>query len=177
MSPRLMRLSCGERIDPLGDFTPRVDDIAHSLSLQCRYNGHCDRHYSVAEHSVRVALWVGSCYSDSEMRRRAMRTALMHDAAEAYLGDVPRPIKHRLSGYAAMEAHVEQVIARHFDLDPWCQYLRRADDRIIVDEMRALFPASRPVEHKTMPGLGLTIVPWSAAKARDEFLMVWRILE
>jgi 5'-deoxynucleotidase YfbR-like HD superfamily hydrolase len=84
-----------------------IEDIAHALSNLCRYGGHCKRFYSVAEHSVLVADIVaatpGATLEDEIW-------ALMHDATEAYLTDLPTPIKARLPKYKAIEAEVAAQI-------------------------------------------------------------------
>lgn len=61
-----------------------IEDIAHSLSLNCRFNGHCDRHYSVAEHSIYVSKLV---------RPEWALAGLLHDATETYMPDVNKPLK------------------------------------------------------------------------------------
>lgn len=66
-----------------------IEDIAHSLSMQCRFNGHCVRFYSVAEHSVRASEIVQANGNNTETQL----SALLHDAAEAYYGDIIRPMK------------------------------------------------------------------------------------
>ena len=68
----------------------RIVDIAHALGLTCRYNGHCRKFYSVAEHSVIVSKRLGLGTS----RVRLPILGLLHDTAEAYLGDIVRPLKH-----------------------------------------------------------------------------------
>ena len=89
----------GTPIAPL-DPTPddiKVVDIAHALAMTCRWAGHCHTFYSVAEHSVRVAdlcvaLGEKEGLSKAELKDLEM-LGLMHDATEAYVGDIPRPIK------------------------------------------------------------------------------------
>ena len=101
----------GRHVDPF-NLNPReivVEDIAHALSHIARFGGHAARFYSVGQHSLLVA---ASCPPAHR------RWGLLHDAAEAYLGDVPRPIKRRLPGYQELEDQVLQVIAARFDL-PW----------------------------------------------------------
>jgi hypothetical protein len=110
-----------------------IKDIAHALSLQCRYAGHCKQHYSVAEHSVLVAQWVLEKTGD---KRKAF-AGLMHDAQEAYVVDVPRPLKPFLAGYKEIEDRVWRVIAVRYGLDPELPAeVKEADNRILTDERR-----------------------------------------
>jgi len=82
-----------------------IEDIAHALSLLCRFNGQCREFYSVAEHSIRV----------SDMLPEDMRLAgLMHDAAEAYIGDLIHPIKSCLPYYREVEKGIRNVIFDKF---------------------------------------------------------------
>jgi hypothetical protein len=79
-----------------------INDVAHALSLLCRYGGHCREFYSVAEHSFHASYLVPPEHA---------LTALMHDATEAYLVDVPRPIKKYLTNYVEIEDELWRVIA------------------------------------------------------------------
>lgn len=112
-----------------------LEDIAHALSMLCRFNGHCTKFYSVAEHSVYVsrnvppehALW-----------------ALLHDAAEAYVADVPRPLKRFLPNYKEAEAQVMRAVCEHFGLpieEP--ESVKRADTALLADEAQQIM-ASPP---------------------------------
>lgn len=83
----------------------KIEDIAYALANQCRFNGHCNRFYSVAEHSVLVAALV-------EQEDRL--AALLHDASEAYLSDIPSPIKQFLPDYKRMEEKVQTAIESKF---------------------------------------------------------------
>lgn len=85
-----------------------IKDIAYALSNTCRFNGHCAGFYSVAEHSVAVAL---------RLPQHLRLAGLLHDASEAYLGDVPSPIKQFLGDYKAIEQVFEAAIANKFDLE------------------------------------------------------------
>jgi hypothetical protein len=108
-----------------------IEDIAHALSLQCRYNGHTNRFYSVAEHSVALANYV---FKETGGKRLA-RTMLLHDAAEAYVGDLPRPIKHILPQFSILEDKIFAVIAEKFDIFAKLpEYIKGLDSRILVDE-------------------------------------------
>lgn len=107
-----------------------IDDIAWALSHQCRFSGHCARFYSVAEHSVHVSNLVPQTHA---------KTALLHDAAEAYIVDLPRPIKRELDGYKEIEANVEAAVAMRFGLSfPWSAEVKHADERMLGEEARQL---------------------------------------
>ena len=85
-----------------------VEDIAHSLSMLCRFNGHMEKFYSVAEHSVYV----------SQLAAKENRLwGLMHDAAEAYLSDIPSPVKIHLEQFKTMEDNLLSVICSRFNLN------------------------------------------------------------
>jgi hypothetical protein len=108
-----------------------IDDIAHALSLQCRFAGHCINHYSVAEHSIHVARWVFGITGD---KRKAL-AGLLHDAQEAYIVDVPRPLKPYLTGYKQIEESIWKCIANSYGLDiELPAEVKEADNRILIDE-------------------------------------------
>lgn len=85
-----------------------IDDIAHALSNICRFGGHCSPFFSVAQHSVLVA-----ALAPDELKL----AALLHDAPEAYLGDVISPLKKLLKNYAEYEAAFEIVIGNKFGIN------------------------------------------------------------
>lgn len=101
----------GLRVYPLDARPEEIDirDIAHSLSLTCRFNGHTRVGYSVAQHAVHVSRLVSP---------GCAKWALHHDDAEAYLSDVPRPVKRFMPEYKRIEASLLQVIGERFGL-PW----------------------------------------------------------
>ncbi len=140
----------------------RVLDIAHSLSLQCRYAGHCLRFYSVAEHSVLLAR-----HAAPEDRL----WALLHDASEAYLVDVPRPVKGSLTGYRAIEDRVMLSVAEAFGLrGSMPAAVHAADIRICVDEKAQNMAAGPMWGIDGLEPLGVTLQFWSPEKAEAEFL-------
>ena len=85
-----------------------IEDIAEGLAKSCRYNGHCSKFYSVAEHSYMVSLLVHPT--------RAL-TGLMHDATEAYLSDVPAPFKQLLPDWKEIDVALEAKLYEHFGLE------------------------------------------------------------
>ena len=146
-------------LDPRPDEV-HIGDIAESLSKLCRYNGHCEGFYSVAEHSVAVSFNV-----PPEMALEG----LLHDAAEAYLGDVIRPIKPFLTGLKAIEAKIEQAIAERFGLVyPWPAEVRRVDAAILHDEQLGIMKEPPRKWYLTEPPLGVNLacLPHDQAKRR-----------
>lgn len=125
-----------------------IEDIAHALARLCRFNGHCESFYSVAEHSVRVSTQTegharGLKLGEDEIRRLAL-WGLLHDASEAYICDLSRPMKGSWQigkPYAGFEAGLMQVIAERFGL-PWPmpQPVRYADEILLATEFRDLMP-------------------------------------
>lgn len=145
-----------------------IEDIAHALSRICRYSGHTPTFYSVAEHCCHLydhALTAAKC-------RDTHVGALLHDAAEAYLGDVPGPFKRLLPDYRDLEKTFEDVICERFDLLRLAGTLVRTWDRqIIADEQAALFPEMpRPWKHPVEGPLGVEIQCWSPDQADYEYL-------
>ena len=104
----------GRYVDPFA-LAPRdinIVDIAHALSMQCRFAGHVREFYSVAQHSLIVESLL-----PAEVRNPRVRLqALLHDAPEAYLSDIVAPVKHRLPEYQALEEEVWKAVALRFDI-------------------------------------------------------------
>lgn len=139
-------------------------DIAHALSMLCRFNGHCRKFYSVAEHAVHVSRVVPPADA---------RWGLMHDAAEAYLSDLPKPVKQELSEFRVWEERLLVVIAARFGLEtpqpPVA--VRQADMALLASEKRVLMgPEPAPWHGLPAPVAGLSIQCWSPEMAREAFL-------
>lgn len=125
----------GKNFDPLNIDESLLDikDIAHALSLMCRGNGHVQHFYSVAQHSL-------ACAKEAKERgysKEIILGCLFHDASEAYLSDVTRPIKKELTYYLEVEDILQNTIWKHF-ID---KNLTEEDKRVIFeidDEMLSL---------------------------------------
>lgn len=147
-----------------------IEDIAHGLAYQCRFNGQTNQFYSVAQHSLMVAELVPPAYS---------RAALLHDAAEAYLGDMVKPLKVLLPAFADIEDKVTQLIARHFDLD-FSDYapIKHADLQALATEKRDLMPHSvEPWSYlQGFDPLPDVIQPLNPNDAKRLFLESWQRL-
>lgn len=132
----------GKRIDPLDPDADEICvlDIAHALSLLCRGNGHVKYFYSVAQHCIACA---------NEAAARGLSTVvrlacLLHDGAEAYLCDIPRPVKSAMSGYRAAEDRLLGVILTKYIGRPLSdeEYAatREIDDQMLAYEFLHLMP-------------------------------------
>lgn len=109
-----------------------IEDIAHSLAHQCRFSGHTRVFYSVAQHSIEVAKLSGE----------ALLTGLLHDASEAYIHDIPSPVKPHLKNYREIEDRIMAAIANKFNLIwPLPQIVKDADAICLKAEARGLLPS------------------------------------
>ncbi len=115
-----------------------IGDIAHALALQCRYNGHCKYFYSIAQHSVLVA----ERYKD----KRMSLFGLLHDAAEAYLGDLIAPLKAEIPEYTVREKQLQAKIFNRFcgGIPDAREHglLKRTDGRLLMAEAAHLMSSS-----------------------------------
>lgn len=150
-----------------------IADIAHGLAMTCRYGGHAQRFYSVAEHAVIVSLYVAPEHA---------REALLHDSSEAYIGDMIRPLKHtpEMFEFRKAEAAIELAVFERFGIiqtDASRIAVKEIDDRILVDEIGALMADPRmywQTHHDVQP-LGANIAALPPAQA--EHVFVTRFLE
>lgn len=163
-----------------------IEDIAQGLSHVCRFGGQCATFYSVAQHSVFVSElceeFTGSG-ADSEKRRLNALAGLLHDAPEAFLGDVPRPVKVHLPKLQDIEARLWRVCARKWGLaDPQTgsplhdeALVRQADDVALVTEKRRIMdhPLDWDIDDRVRP-VDRAIVPVSPSEARALFLNRFR---
>jgi hypothetical protein len=110
----------------------RIEDIAHALSNICRYGGHSPKFYSVAQHSVICSYESGTPQEQFEF--------LMHDASEAYLMDLPRPIKRNMPDYIKIEDKLLDLIFTKYNLTfPLVKRVKEVDDQVLHYEYRNFF--------------------------------------
>jgi hypothetical protein len=145
-----------------------IEDIAHALSMQCRYAGHTKKFYSVAEHSLLISQVVSQDFA---------LWGLLHDASEAYLTDIIRPIKPFMSEYKVWEKELMRCIAIRFGLEqygsdyPEPLAVKRMDARILWNEQKALMgvcEANWSLWGEPIPNI--TIKAYSPATAKRKFL-------
>ncbi len=179
--PVFMRTASGRQFFQLAprpeDIT--IEDIAHHLAQIPRWGGACRRPYSVAQHSVHVS---GIVEAPDRL------WALLHDASEAYLGDVVARFKRSgvMAGYRAVEAQLQRLIYQRFGLEgePPAS-VHEADQLVLAIEVRspALFEGVPPFLAECIPDgpdrlpYGPAIEPWGFDQARDTFLEAFRRIE
>lgn len=179
---------------PMDLLDPQPDDvdlheIARALSHQCRYNGNCKAFYSVAEHSVHVSNWLRKQGHPAEVQL----AGLLHDAAEAYTGDLTWPMQQVLFGdrhgpgrswssgamakerYRETQARIDALICTLVGLDSSLLHhpaVKEADTRILLDERNVLLnPCDRRwyPEEQGMGPLGVTLQMWRPELAEFRF--------
>lgn len=162
-------------LDAPSTWVINIEDIAHALSNICRWGGHTRTFYSVAQHSVLVA----SCMPTPLLSM----CGLLHDAAEAYVGDVISPLKDwaRRDGFGAgLERRFHDAIASKFALDLGFQEranVKHADRVVLATELRDLCrPTNRAWEAMLPEPLPMVIEPWSPGEARTEFMRAFETI-
>lgn len=165
----------GKLFDVLNPDPELIDlqDIAAALSKLCRFGGHCRHFYSVAEHSILASDLIRQCNPGDKM---LAKWALLHDASEAYMVDIPRPVKRQLQEYVRLEDAIQQKIAERFSL-PWPMpdEVHQADTDMLALELRAYMPANPNIQNQLIPSRelasGLPSVPLSPNAAETDFLV------
>jgi uncharacterized protein len=138
-------------------------DIANALSKICRFTGHCPTLYSVAQHSVHLSRIVP---------REDALAGLLHDAAEAFIGDVSNPLKAMLPDYRAIEERVERAIFASFGLPyPMPASVKHADLVMLKTEQRDIVGTSdRWAMLEGVEPMETRISAWTQAESREQFL-------
>jgi uncharacterized protein len=164
--PTTITTASGREFDLLVPAGFTISEIAHALSHICRFSGHSRLHYSVAQHSVMVSYLSG--------HRHAL-AGLLHDAHEAYVGDVASPLKALLPDYRALEHRIEAAVRRHFGVAVTTPLeVKHADQIALATEQRDLM--ARPEggywwEHTAdVRPSHLMVVPLPAELARKAFM-------
>ena len=169
--PYLQTVS-GRWVNPFDPDPDQLDigDIARALANQCRFGGHCRVFYSVAQHSVIVSELVEQRGGDAE----DVFAALMHDASEAYLGDMPHPLKHRSplgAAFKEAEEHLERALQAHFRIRDGVPAIKRADRALLATERRAFSSESwQWPELEGVEPLDIELSAWPPDEAARVFL-------
>lgn len=162
----------GVKFDPrkCKPYDIRIEDMAHALSLYCRFGGHTRFHYSVAQHLC-------LCHDHGQPGRhpdfiRERKQLLLHDGTEAYLGDVVKPLKALLPDYQRIERRLERMIMRRFGLPlNLLPEVKEIDLIALATEKRDLLVQDVSWPHVAhITPWPERIVPWPCAVAEIEFL-------
>lgn len=150
-----------------------IEDIAAAISKQCRFNGHCKSFYSVGQHCI-----YGSELAFKYYDREVAKEFLLHDATEAFVGDLVRPVKVHLPEFETIEQRFWKAIATRFNLpllmSEECKYI---DDVMVTWEKRDLLPNSEDwpklpdISHLNLPTLNCLSwehVEWAYLKRYKE---------
>ena len=144
----IMNTFTGRQFDPLKITVEDIciEDIAHALSLLCRGGGHLIHFYSVAQHSI-------NCANEAKARgysEKVVLSCLLHDATEAYICDVIRPVKEHLSNYNEIEAMIMKVIWEKYGLHELSEdekmIWRQIDNDILGHELKNLMVGEKDRE-------------------------------
>jgi 5'-deoxynucleotidase YfbR-like HD superfamily hydrolase len=136
----------------------QIEDIAHALASLPRFGGHLNKHYSVAQHSVMCAMRATSIEDK--------KAALLHDGSEAYMLDIPTPIKAKLPDYKMYENNLMLKIAEKFNFEyPLSDNVHKIDREMLLLEWDNLV-VNENDEFEC----------WDHAKAKEEFLECYRLL-
>ncbi len=144
-----------------------IEDIAHALSNICRFTGHCREFYSVAQHSVLCS---------RELPNPLRLWGLLHDASEAYLCDLAKPIKDLLPSYRELESRLMKAIAERYGLGwPMPAMVHEVDMSMLLTERRDLL-AESPAAWD-IPGIpydDVFVLPWKPHEAKRIFLQTYK---
>jgi 5'-deoxynucleotidase YfbR-like HD superfamily hydrolase len=171
----------GRRVDPLAVRPDDVHllDIAHALAYSSRYNGHAKKFYSIAQHSVLVSLLL----ERQEFTTDTQLWGLMHDAAEAYLGDVVTPLKAALGvstsagleAFAELERQALDAIAEGLGLPAHFaeRIIKNADRELLACEAEVLIVGDLTAWRLEFKPGALVVDPWTAEESEQKFLARW----
>ena len=157
---------CGHHLDLLHPDPEmiEIEDIAVGLSRECRFAGQTRAFYSVAQHSVLASRIVPEAFA---------LEALLHDAPEAFIRDIPYPLKTLLPDYRRIERGLDLAIRRRFGLpEPPSREVHRVDRILLATEKRDLMPVD-PTPWEILEGvepLCDPIDPWSSVRSQGLFL-------
>ena len=167
----------GRSFDPLSPDLNDIDihDIAHSLSLICRANGHFSRFFSVARHCI-------NCASEAKARgygARVQLLCLLHDATEAYVGDMTRPLKRQLPYYCECESRLHGQILDRFGIpcenDEENKIVREIDDCMLYHEF-LIFNGDKLFDEPPEIHIEIAHSEKEFSQTKDEFLALFEKL-
>ena len=143
-----------------------IEDIAHALSMQCRFNGHVGEFYSVAQHC---------CLVSNQLPIGHRLQGLLHDVAEAYIGDIVSPFKDKFPRIQEIEDNILRKIFEVFDCPfPLSKEVLEADHRMLYTEFRDLgFLEFQNKKPGTPSPYAITVTPWMQSVAKMQFMRLF----
>lgn len=168
--------SSGKEFWPLDPRPEEIDinDIAHALSMICRFNGHTRHHYSVAQHSLNCSIYAKALGHGP----KGQLYCLLHDASEAYICDIPRPLKPYLINYTEIEDRLQAMIYERFGLPSPTEegkaHIKEVDNAVLMIEAKALLTNAQWAEE--VDRRGIHIVENSPAIIESAFLHRFQLL-
>lgn len=174
-----IKVAAGHYVDLVNPDPESIEvcSIAAALSKVCRFGGHCPRFYSVAEHCVHAtSLACSQGYAGD-----ALVAIFLHDAAEAYIGDMVKPLKVLMSQYGEAERRIEAAIEAAFGVDfaRWESVIKRFDRAMLKAEKVAMWPE----DLETWEGFSeietyvVNLQLWGPSEAEMQFLAMARTLQ
>ena len=152
-----------------------IEDIAHSLSLQCRGGGHIRHFFSVAQHSINCALEA----RERGYSARIQLACLLHDASEAYISDITRPVKRQLDQYLEIEKIIQgEVWSTHFPIpleDLEFEKVQEIDEVMLYHELLHLLEEELEVEEPEL-FMDLRLETKEFSEVEEEFLRLFKEL-
>lgn len=171
-----IRVHTGIKFFPLDPWISEItiEDIAHAGSNNCRWGGHCDEFLSVDQHC---------CMVHDLVPARLRRVALLHDASESYILDMPRPIKYQMPAYLRTEENLMECIAARFGFHlGQLEEIKGADDFVLYYERQRNFSCGGAIEVLSDRAVDFyfdncvfdwstrPLIPWTQKRSRQEFL-------
>jgi len=178
-----IKVSAGHYVDLLNPDPATIDvsSIAAALSKICRFGGHCPRFYSVAEHCVHATVLAMSESLHVTHGHRALLSVFLHDAAEAYVGDMVKPLKLAVPQYVDIEQRIEAAIQQRFRIDflEWHDVIKRYDRAMLKAEKTAMWPQDTAewAEFSEIEHRSVSLQFWEPEAAEMQFLACARTLQ
>ncbi|HRH45178.1 MAG TPA: hypothetical protein PKY82_26305 [Pyrinomonadaceae bacterium] len=170
-APDWVQTFTGKKVNPFQPSTNQIDilDIAHHLAMKVRFNGAVKEYYSVAEHSVLISQYLFQLTNNPELAL----AGLLHDGSEAYLCDIPQPVKHtpEFEFYRRLEKSWDEAIFTFFNLPATHhRFIKRIDLRICDLEAQLLVNPRKEWQFSGLPELKISLHCWEWKEAKREFL-------
>ncbi len=174
-----IKTSSGSYFDLESPTPEQIDlkSIASALSKICRFGGHCPNFYSVAEHCIHCVIQAAKRGVD----RDGLIAILLHDATEAYVGDMVRPLKAMLPGYSEVESRIEAAIGKRFGVDFGMHHdlIKQYDNLLLKAEKTTFWPedSEKWKDFETIADIEVEFFMLEPYAAQSQFLFTASLLK